>query len=42
MIKIEAIIRPERIYGVTTALEEVGCRGFHYQNVTVIMLIQIC
>ena len=34
MIKIEAIIRPERINGVTAALEEVGCRGFHYQNVT--------
>ena len=34
MIKIEAIIRPERINGVTSALEEVGCGGFHYQNVT--------
>ncbi len=34
MIKIEAVIRPERINAVTQALEDVGCRGFHYQNVT--------
>jgi nitrogen regulatory protein P-II 1 len=34
MIKIEAIIRPERINMVTSALEEAGCGGFHYQNVT--------
>ncbi|MCL0028539.1 P-II family nitrogen regulator [Dehalococcoidia bacterium] len=34
MIKIEAIVRPERINQVTVALEEVGCGGFHYQNVT--------
>ena len=34
MIKIEAIIRPERINGVPHVLEEVGCRGFHFQNVT--------
>ena len=34
MIKIEAIIRPERINGVSVALEDAGCRGFHYQNVT--------
>jgi nitrogen regulatory protein P-II 1 len=34
MIKIEAIIRPERINQVTAALEEAGCGGFHYQNVT--------
>ena len=34
MIKIEAIVRPERINGVSTALEDAGCRGFHYQNVT--------
>lgn len=34
MIKIEAIVRPERINVVTAALEDVGCRGFHYQNVT--------
>jgi nitrogen regulatory protein P-II 1 len=34
MIKIEAIVRPERINQVTAALEEAGCGGFHYQNVT--------
>jgi nitrogen regulatory protein PII len=34
MIKIEAIVRPERINQVTEALEGVGCGGFHYQNVT--------
>ena len=34
MIKIEAIIRPERINEVTNSLVEVGCAGFHYQNVT--------
>ena len=34
MIKIEAIVRPERINSVTPALEEVGCGGFHYQNIT--------
>ena len=34
MIKIEAIVRPERINVVTAALEDVGCKGFHYQNVT--------
>ncbi len=34
MIKIEAIFRPERINQVTAALEDVGCRGFHFQNVT--------
>ena len=34
MIKIEAIIRPERVNQVSVALQEVGCRGFHYQNVT--------
>ena len=34
MIKIEAIIRPEKINSVTEALEQVGCGGFHYQNVT--------
>ena len=27
MIKIEAIVRPERINVVTAALEEVGCRA---------------
>ncbi len=34
MIKIEAIVRPERINSVTEALEQAGCGGFHYQNVT--------
>ena len=34
MIKIEAIIRPERINEVTNSLVKVGCAGFHYQNVT--------
>jgi len=34
MLKIEAIIRPERIGEVTEALLGAGCSGFHYQNVT--------
>ncbi len=34
MIKIEAIVRPERVNSVTAALEQAGCGGFHYQNVT--------
>lgn len=34
MISIEAIVRPERIGEVTQALEEAGCRGFYYVNVT--------
>ena len=34
MIKIEAIVRPERINQVTSALEQIDCKGFHYQNVT--------
>ena len=34
MIKIEAIVRPERINSVTNALEQAGCGGFHYQNIT--------
>ena len=34
MLKIEAIVRPERIHAVTDALEEAGCGGFHYLNVT--------
>lgn len=34
MIKIEAIVRPERINQVTDALESAGCRGFHFHNVT--------
>ncbi|MDA1256744.1 MAG: P-II family nitrogen regulator [Chloroflexi bacterium] len=34
MIKIEAIVRPERINDVTAALEAIGCGGFHFANVT--------
>ena len=34
MIKVEAIIRPERINAVAEALVQAGCGGFHYQNVT--------
>lgn len=34
MISIEAIVRPERIHEITQALEEVGCQGFYYVNVT--------
>ena len=34
MIKIEAIVRPERINIVVSAIEAAGCRGYHYENVT--------
>ena len=34
MICIEAVIRPERIGAVTSALEDVGVPGFYYYNVT--------
>ncbi len=34
MISIEAIVRPERVSHVAQALEEAGCRGFYYVNVT--------
>ena len=34
MISIEAIVRPERVSYVTHALEEAGCQGFYYVNVT--------
>lgn len=34
VICIEAVIRPERIGQVTTALETAGCSGFYYYNVT--------
>ena len=34
MIKIEAIVKPERINQVTDALIQAGCGGFHYHNVT--------
>ena len=34
MLKVEAIIRPERIGQVTPALDEAGCTGYHYTNIT--------
>ncbi len=34
MQKIEIIVRPERIGSVTAALDEAGCTGYHYTNVT--------
>jgi nitrogen regulatory protein P-II 1 len=34
MVKIEAIVRPERINLVVEAIEAAGCRGYHYENVT--------
>ena len=34
MISIEAIVRPERVNHVAQALEEAGCTGFYYVNVT--------
>jgi nitrogen regulatory protein PII len=34
MIKIEAVVRPERINIVVSAIEAAGCRGYHYENVT--------
>ena len=34
MISIEAIVRPERIHQVTKALQNAGCQGFYYCNVT--------
>lgn len=34
MVKIEAIVRPERINVVIAAIESAGCRGYHYENVT--------
>ena len=33
MIKIEAIVRPDRVNIVIDALDAVGCRGFNVQNV---------
>jgi nitrogen regulatory protein PII len=33
VIKIEAIVRPDRINLIIDALDEVGCRGFNVQNV---------
>ena len=34
MLSIEAIVRPERVHAVTDALEDVGCQGFYYYNIT--------
>ncbi len=34
MLSIEAIVRPERVNDVARALEEAGCHGFYYVNVT--------
>ncbi|MSQ08125.1 MAG: P-II family nitrogen regulator [Dehalococcoidia bacterium] len=34
MVKIEAIVRPERINLVVSAIEAAGCRGYHFENVT--------
>ena len=34
MLKIEIIVRPERIGQVTSALDDCGCTGYHYANVT--------
>ncbi len=33
MIKIEAIVRPDRLNIIVDALDAVGCRGFNVQNV---------
>jgi nitrogen regulatory protein P-II 1 len=34
MIKIEAVVRPERVNVVVDALVEAGCGGYHVANVT--------
>ena len=34
MLSIEAIVRPERVSEVAHALEEAGCKGFYYVNIT--------
>ena len=34
MIKIEAVVRPERVNPVVEALTEAGCGGYHVANVT--------
>ena len=34
MLKVEVIVRPERVGAVTSALDEAGCTGYHYTNVT--------
>ena len=38
MIKIEAIVRPERVNLVLIALEEAGCTGYHLFNIVVHLL----
>ncbi len=34
MIKIEAVVRPERVNTVVDAMVEAGCGGYHVANVT--------
>jgi nitrogen regulatory protein P-II 1 len=34
MVKIEAVIRPERVNPVVEALLDAGCGGYHVSNVT--------
>ena len=34
MVKIEAVVRPERVNPVVDALLEAGCGGYHVLNVT--------
>ena len=34
MIKIEAVVRPERVNPVVEALLDAGCGGYHVSNVT--------
>jgi nitrogen regulatory protein P-II 1 len=34
VLKVEVIVRPERIGQVTSALDDAGCTGYHYTNVT--------
>lgn len=34
MLKVELIVRPERVGGVMLALDESGCTGYHYTNIT--------
>ncbi len=34
MIKIEAVVRPERVNVVLETMVEAGCRGYSYYNVT--------
>ena len=34
MIKVEAVVRPEKVNQVLNAFQEAGCGGFHYGIVT--------